>query len=112
MIHNISIATDDDVIQFGDDVNIYPVYLSRAIIICGNCLTLLEKTIVSDRIFVNFLLADLGTHLWPLSFCVLDSVNMQKIFITSFLFGQGHLYPKQKINSVAHLEAIWDRTCA
>ena len=26
MIHNISIATDDDVIQFGDDVNIYPVY--------------------------------------------------------------------------------------
>ena len=28
MIHNISIATDDDIIQFGDDVNIYPVYLS------------------------------------------------------------------------------------
>ena len=26
VIHNISIATDDDVIQFGDDVNIYPVY--------------------------------------------------------------------------------------
>ena len=33
VIHNISIATDDDIIQFGDDVNIYPVYLSRAIII-------------------------------------------------------------------------------
>ena len=31
--HNISISTDDDIIQFGDDVNIYPVYLSRAIII-------------------------------------------------------------------------------
>ena len=26
MIHNISIATDDDIIQFGDDVNIYPIY--------------------------------------------------------------------------------------
>ena len=51
MIHNISIATDDDVIQFGDDVNIYPVYLSRAIIIWGNCLNWLEKTIVSDYIF-------------------------------------------------------------
>ena len=37
MIHNISIATDDDIIQFGDDVNIYP-YLSRAIIIGGNSL--------------------------------------------------------------------------
>ena len=24
MIHNISIATDDDIIQFGDDVTIYP----------------------------------------------------------------------------------------
>ena len=33
VIHNISIATDDDIIQFGDDVNICPVYLSRAIII-------------------------------------------------------------------------------
>ena len=28
----ISIATDDDITQFGADVNIYPVYLSRAII--------------------------------------------------------------------------------
>ena len=55
VIHNISIATDDDIIQFGDDLNIYPVYLSRAIIICGNCLNWLEKTIASDHIFVNFL---------------------------------------------------------
>ena len=38
VIHNISIATDDDIIQFGDDVKIYPVYLSRAIIFWGNCL--------------------------------------------------------------------------
>ena len=27
MIHNISIATADDIIHIGDDVNIYPVYL-------------------------------------------------------------------------------------
>ena len=51
MIHNISIATDDDIIQFGNDVNIYTVYLSRAIISWGNCLNWLEKTIVSDHIF-------------------------------------------------------------
>ena len=55
MIHNISIATDDDIIQFGDDVNIYTVYLSRAVIILRNCLNWLEKTIVSDHIFVKFL---------------------------------------------------------
>ena len=55
MIHNISIATDDDIIQFGDEVNIYPVYLSRAIIIYGKCLNWVAKTIVSDYIFVNFL---------------------------------------------------------
>ena len=54
MIHNISIATDDDIIQFGDDINIYPVYLTRPIIICGSCLYWPEKTIVSDHIFVNF----------------------------------------------------------
>ena len=57
MIHNNSIATDDDVIQFGDDVNIYHVYLSRAIIICGNCLNWLDKTIVSDHIFCQFLVS-------------------------------------------------------
>ena len=57
VIHNISMATDDDIIQFGDDVNIYPVYLSRAIIICGNCLNWLEKTIVSDLIFCQFLVS-------------------------------------------------------
>ena len=32
MIHNVSIATDDETIQIGVDVNIYPVYSSRAII--------------------------------------------------------------------------------
>ena len=42
MIHNTSIATGDDIIQFGDDENIYPVYLSRAIIIRGNETVLLN----------------------------------------------------------------------
>ena len=67
MIRNIFIATDDDIIQFGNDVNINTVYLSRVIIIWGNCLNCLEKTIVSDHIFCQYLLPDLGTHLWPLS---------------------------------------------
>ena len=57
MIHNISIATDDDIIQFCDDVNIYPVYLSRAIIILRHCLNWLEKTIVSDHIFFQILVS-------------------------------------------------------
>ena len=42
MIHNISIATDDGIKHIGDDVNIYPVYLSRVIIILGNYLNWLE----------------------------------------------------------------------
>ena len=57
MIHNISIATDDDIIQFGNVVNIYILYLSRAIIIMGNCLNWLEKTIVSDHIFCQILVS-------------------------------------------------------
>ena len=61
VIHNISIATDDDIIQFGDDVNIYPVYLSRAIIIYGNCLNWPEKAIVSDHVFTRAL----SVHLCP-----------------------------------------------
>ena len=55
MIHNISIATDDVIIQFGDDLYIFPVYLPRATIIWGNCLNWLEKRIVSDHIFCQFL---------------------------------------------------------
>ena len=57
MIHNVSIATDDDLIQFGNDVNIYHVYLSRAIVMWGNCLNWLEKTIVSDYIYCQFLVS-------------------------------------------------------
>ena len=55
MIHNISKVTDDVIIQLGDDVNIYPLHLSREFIIWENFLNWLEKTIVSDHIFVNFL---------------------------------------------------------
>ena len=55
MIHNISIATDDDIIQFGNDVNIYTVYLSRAIIIFGNCLNGLERPLFQTIFFVKFL---------------------------------------------------------
>ena len=50
VIHNISITTDDDITQFGDDINICPIYLSRANTIWGNCLNWLENTIVSDNI--------------------------------------------------------------
>ena len=57
MIHNISIATDYDIIQFGSDVNIYTVYLSRAIIIRGNCHNWLEKTNVSNHIFCQILVS-------------------------------------------------------
>ena len=52
MLHNISMATDDDIIQFWDDINIYPVYLSRAIIIWDNCLNWLEKTMISFSQFL------------------------------------------------------------
>ena len=57
MIHSIAIATDDDIIQFGDDLNIYTVYLSREVIIWGNCLNWLEKTTVSDHIFCQILVS-------------------------------------------------------
>ena len=55
VIHNISIETADDIIHIGDDVNIYPVYLSWATIIWGNFLNWLEKIVVSDQFFVNSL---------------------------------------------------------
>ena len=60
VIHNISIATDDDIIRFCDDVIIYPVNLSKAImiiIILGNCLNWLEvsRDHCFRPFFVNFL---------------------------------------------------------
>ena len=54
MIHNISIATADDVTYFGDDVKYIPCILPRAITIWGCCLIWLEKTIVSAPIFGQF----------------------------------------------------------
>ena len=64
MIHNISIATDDDIIQFGDDINIYPVYLYRAIIIWGNCLNRLEK----DHCFRPYFLSISCKLIWELTY--------------------------------------------
>ena len=57
VILNISIATDDDIVHIGDDVNIYPVFLSKTIIIWENYLNWLEKTIVSDHIFRQYLVS-------------------------------------------------------
>ena len=54
VIHNISIATADDVTYFGDDVKYIPCILPRAITIWGCCLNWLEKTIVSDHFFCQF----------------------------------------------------------
>ena len=55
MIHNISIATADDVTYFGDDVKYIPCILLRAITIWGCCPNWLEKTIVSDQFLVDLL---------------------------------------------------------
>ena len=55
VIHNITIATDDDIILIGHDVNLNSIYLSGVIIILGNWLNWLEKTIVSDHSFCHFL---------------------------------------------------------
>ena len=41
VIYNISIAIDDDITQFADEVNIYPVYLFSAIFILVGWLVLL-----------------------------------------------------------------------
>ena len=65
MIHNISIATDDDIIQFGDDVNINSVYLSRAIIIWGDCLNWLEK---KQHCFKLYFLSISCKLIWELTY--------------------------------------------
>ena len=53
MIHNISIATDNDIIQLGDDVK-YTLYIYQGNYHLGKTVWL-EKTIVIDHILVNFL---------------------------------------------------------
>ena len=55
MIHNISIATDDDIIQFGDYVNIYPVYLSGTISFMEIVLIGYKRPLFKTIFFVNFL---------------------------------------------------------
>ena len=46
MIHNISIATDDDTIHIDDDVNIYTPYIYPVqLSFRGNYLNWLEKTL-------------------------------------------------------------------
>ena len=71
MIHNISIATDDDIMKLGDDVNIYPAYFYRAIIIWENCLNWQGKTIflsISCKL------------IWELTECMsFNSIRVNKI---------------------------------
>ena len=59
MIHNISIATDDDIIQSGNDVSIHPVYY----LVWGNSLNWLQKILFSDHIFCQFLVSLFGNSL-------------------------------------------------
>ena len=49
MIHNISIATANDVTYFGDDVKYIPCIFTQGNYHLGCCLNWLEKTIVSDH---------------------------------------------------------------
>ena len=81
MIHDISIATDDDIIQFGNDINIYTVYLSRAIVIWGNCLNWLEKTIVSDHIFCQILVSWFG-YSFNVGVCLIKAIRFSKAPLT------------------------------
>ena len=68
MIHNISIATADDVTYFGDDVKYITCIFTQ-----GNYhLGILSQFVRKDYLFqtnvlVNFLKTDLGTHPWPQS---------------------------------------------
>ena len=55
VIHNISIVTADDITYFGDDVNIYPVFLPRAITIWECCLNWLKGPLFQTTFFVNLL---------------------------------------------------------
>ena len=68
VINNITIATADDITTLSDDVNIYPVDLSRTINTLGNDLNWWEKCSYFRSIFFfNLLSVILGTHPWPLS---------------------------------------------
>ena len=58
MINNITIATADDIIAQSDDINIYPVDLSGAIITLST--RLMQKPEISDQDFFHFPV----THFW------------------------------------------------
>ena len=88
MIHNISILTDDDIIQFADDVNINPVYLSRAIIIWVNCLNWLENIIVLDHV-----LSISCQLIWELT-------NDHRVYAVTIDFQQCGMCDQQSLRSV------------
>ena len=71
MINNVTIATADDITILSDDVNIYPVDLSRTINTLSYALNWLGKCRYFRPIFFffNLLSVILGTHPWPLSVC-------------------------------------------
>ena len=72
MINNITIATADDITTLSDDLNIYPVDLSRTFNTLSNALNWLEKYSYFRPIFFFKLLSViLRTHPWPLSVVVL-----------------------------------------
>ena len=68
MIHNISIATADDVTYFGDDIKYIPCIFTQGNYHLGMLSQLVRKDYCFRPIFwVNLLSTDLGTHPWPLS---------------------------------------------
>ena len=73
VIHYISKVTAGEIIHIGDDVIIYPGQQSFM-----EVFNWLEKTIVSDHIFVNFLLADLEARPWPMSVYMANVTSCDK----------------------------------
>ena len=63
MIHNISMATADDIIHIGDDVSIYTLYIYHWQL---SLEIWLEKAIVSGHILSISSKLLLGTFPWPL----------------------------------------------
>ena len=64
MIHNISIATDDDIIQIGDDVNIYPTYIYPGQLSFGEIVLICWKRQLFQTIFFcQFLVSLFGNSL-------------------------------------------------
>ena len=84
MIHNISIASGDDVIHIGNYVYtcIYHFYFSRAIVIWGNYLHWLEKTlfqVIFLPISCNLIWELTRGHRVHIHVCNLDGVLTLKV---------------------------------